>query len=73
MLQNPSDDSVFLNSWDLSEDGHGEDQETGEKLFEIVQECIQILQEIYHTKLYAVVSDNAANMLKMPQICLLKI
>lgn len=42
--------------------------ETGERLSEIVTSCIMQSDEIYKTKIYAVISDNAANMVKMCQI-----
>ncbi|XP_029165619.1 uncharacterized protein LOC114936546, partial [Nylanderia fulva] len=60
MLHNAKGSTAFLNAWDMTEES-----ETGDKLTEIVNESIQIAKDLYETTVYAVVSDNAANMLKM--------
>lgn len=39
--------------------------ETGDKLSEIVNDSTDIAKQLYNTNIYAVVSDNAANMVKM--------
>lgn len=52
--------AVFLDNWELSLE-----KETGEKLAEIIQITTELALEKYDTKIYAVISDNAANMMKM--------
>lgn len=60
MLHNAKGSQAFLNAWDVT----GE-SETGEKLAEIVNESVTMAKDLYKTDVYAVVSDNAAAMLKM--------
>ncbi|CAH0550875.1 unnamed protein product [Brassicogethes aeneus] len=60
MLHNAGGSQAFLNAWDLTGDS-----ETGDKLSEIVNESIQMAKDLYNTRVYAVVSDNASAMLKM--------
>lgn len=51
---------VFLGSWDFSDKS-----ETGEELTKTVNICVQLALEQYAIKIYVVVTDNAANMMKM--------
>lgn len=60
MLHNAKGSQAFLNAWDLT----GE-SETSDKLTEIVNESIILAKELYKTEVYAVISDNAASMVKM--------
>lgn len=60
MLHNSTGEQIFLNAWNLS----GE-SETGDRLSAIVDESIDQAKKTYNTTVYAVVSDNAASMLKM--------
>lgn len=55
--------SVFLDAWDISKE-----KETGEKLLEIVNQLKTLAKQLYDTNIYAVCSDNAANMKKMGMI-----
>lgn len=57
MLSTANDEKIFLESFDISEN-----RETSEKLVEIVKECADLSKEKYDTEIYAVVTDNAANM-----------
>lgn len=60
MLHNPSDGSAFLNSWDFSEIS-----ENTQELVKVVDEAKVMALNMYNTRIYAVVSDNAANMVSM--------
>lgn len=60
MLHNAKGSTAFVNAWDVTED-----YETSDKLIEIVNESIQIAKTLYESTVYAVVSDNAAAMIKM--------
>lgn len=60
MLHNATGKQAFLNAWDLTLES-----ETGDKLSEIVNDSIKLARELYNTKVYAVVSDNASAMVKM--------
>ncbi|XP_036327213.1 uncharacterized protein LOC118739819 [Rhagoletis pomonella] len=60
MLHNINGIQLFLEAFDVS----GE-QETADKLSEVVEVSITKAKELYDTNFFAVVSDNAANMLKM--------
>lgn len=60
MLHNAKGSQAFVNAWDLTLES-----ETGNRLSEIVIESIEIAKNMYNTDVYAVVSDNAAAMLKM--------
>lgn len=53
----------FLNAWDLTLES-----ETGEKLSEIILESIKMAKDLFNTKIYAVVSDNASPMIKMGEL-----
>lgn len=57
MLTTANDEKIFLESFDISES-----RETSEKLVEIVKECADLAKEKYDTEIYAIVTDNAANM-----------
>ncbi|XP_063228905.1 uncharacterized protein LOC134534375 [Bacillus rossius redtenbacheri] len=63
MIHNAAGDIGFLDAWDLS----GE-SETGSALKDIVSQAIVSARDLYNTELYAVCSDNAANMMKMGKI-----
>lgn len=63
MIHNAAGDVGFLNAWDLS----GE-KETGDALKDIVSKAIVDAKDMYNSQLYAVCSDNAANMMKMGKI-----
>lgn len=60
MVHNAKGGHAFVGAWDLTQES-----ETGDKLAEIVEESIEIAKQMYNTTIYAVVSDNAAAMLKM--------
>lgn len=60
MIHNAKGGQAFVDAWDLT----GE-SETGDKLAEIVNKSAEIAMRMYNTTIYAVVSDNAAAMLKM--------
>lgn len=53
----------FLDSYDITGNS-----ETGEELYNICQNSITLAKERYDTDVYAIVSDNAANMLKMGRL-----
>lgn len=57
MLTTANDEKIFLESFDISES-----RETSEKLVEIVKECADLAKKKYDTEIYAVGTDNAANM-----------
>lgn len=63
MIHNAEGQVGFLNAWDIT----GE-KETGEALKDIVSEAVISARDIYNSKLYAVCSDNAANMIKMGKV-----
>lgn len=63
MIHNNYGHVAFLESFDFSEQS-----ETGEELSKIVLKSTELAKEKYSTKIYAVVSDNASNMLKMGRI-----
>lgn len=63
MLHNATGGVGFLDAWDIS----GE-SETGDKLSELVAMAITRARDVHNTELYAVVSDNAANMVKMGRL-----
>lgn len=63
MLQVVGGPSTFLASTDLSDS-----QETGEALAEILDQSVDLAKEKYGCEIYAVVSDNAANMIKMGRL-----
>lgn len=60
MLHNSSGERHFLDAWDISEEA-----ETGGKLTEIVDKSYQLARDRYGAIVYAVVSDNASNMIRM--------
>lgn len=63
LLHSATGKAVFLDNWDLSEE-----KETGEKLTEIIEFAKTQAEQMYQTKIFAVVSDNAANMMKMGRL-----
>lgn len=63
MLHTANGEAMFLESWNLS----GE-CETGEKLAEIVTFSKELAKSNFKTDVFAVVTDNAANMMKMGRI-----
>lgn len=62
MIYFANERKAFVEAWDLTNTS-----ETGQKLARIGKESITISKEKYEVNLYAVVSDNATNMLKMGQ------
>lgn len=63
LLHSATGKAVFLDNWDLSEE-----KETGEKLAEIIEFAKIQAEQMYQTKIFAVISDNAANMMKMGRL-----
>lgn len=63
MLQTADGNSCFLESYDFSESS-----ETGEALAEVCKKSVELAKQRYGTTVYAVVSDNAANMIKMGRL-----
>ncbi|KAJ3642007.1 hypothetical protein Zmor_028472 [Zophobas morio] len=64
ILKSPKEDRyVFLDSYDITGNS-----ETGEELNEICNRSINLAIEKYKTEVFAVVSDNASNMLKMGRL-----
>lgn len=63
MLQSVHGESIFLESYDFSAV-----KETGEALVEVCLNSIEAAKQAYDCDIYAVVSDNAANMLKMGRL-----
>lgn len=63
MLQKAGGQSTFLESYDFSDL-----RETGEMLAEICESSIEIARNRYGSRVYAVVSDNASNMMKMGRL-----
>lgn len=63
MLQTANGKSCFLESFDFSGSS-----ETGEALAEVCEQSLSLAKDKYNTEIYAVVSDNAANMLKMGRL-----
>lgn len=63
MLQTTDGKCCFLESFDFSEA-----RETGEALAEVCEKSIELAESRYKTKVYAVVSDNAANMMRMGRL-----
>lgn len=60
ILHNAKGPAAFLNAWDVTSES-----ETSDKLTDLVNKSIQIAMDLYGTTIYAVVSDNAASMIKM--------
>lgn len=63
LLHSATGESVFLESFDLTGI-----KETGEELADIIEKCLILALDKYQTRIYAVVSDNAANMMKMGRL-----
>lgn len=63
MLATAEDEKFFLESYDFSSV-----RETGLNLFEAVDNSVVLAKERYGIDVYAVVSDNAANMVNMGKI-----
>lgn len=55
--------SLFLHLWDFSEL-----RETGDELALVIDEAIVMAKEKYNINIYAVVSDNASNMMRMGRL-----
>lgn len=60
MLHTVGGKRAFINAWDITIEA-----ETDEKIAEILSESIRIAKEQYNVEFYAVVSDNASNMVKI--------
>lgn len=56
-------ETLYLESFDFTGIS-----ETGTELGKIVEVCVNFAKEKYNTEIYAVVSDNAANMMKMGRL-----
>ncbi|XP_050306045.1 uncharacterized protein LOC126743119 [Anthonomus grandis grandis] len=63
MLQTLNGESVFLESYDFSTA-----KETGEALAEVCNNALETAKSAYNCEIYAVVSDNASNMVKMGRL-----
>jgi len=63
LLHSATGEAVFLESFDLTGI-----RETGEELADIIEQCLKLALEKYQTHIYAVVTDNAANMMKMGRL-----
>lgn len=60
MIHNSNGDRQFIEARDISEDA-----ETGDKLSEILDQSVQISKKSHVATVFALVSDNASNMIKM--------
>lgn len=63
ILDNANGDRIFLNSWDFTEI-----PETGLALSNVVKEAVQEAKLKYKADIFALVSDNASNMLLMGKL-----
>lgn len=63
MLHTADGKCTFLDSYDFSDE-----KETGQALAEVCEKSILLAKEGYDTNIYAVISNNAANMLKMGRL-----
>ncbi|KAL4084400.1 hypothetical protein QTP88_028223 [Uroleucon formosanum] len=63
MLHSSSGEAMFLESFDMTGV-----RETSTELCKIVESCIDLAKEKNNTDIYAVITDNAANMVKMGRL-----
>jgi len=63
LLHSSNGEALFLESFDLTGT-----KETALELCYIVEKCISLALEKHNTNIYAVISDNAANMIKMGKL-----
>eukprot|EP00102_Acyrthosiphon_pisum_P013165 XP_008182630.2 PREDICTED: uncharacterized protein LOC100570070 isoform X2 [Acyrthosiphon pisum] len=63
MLHAATGETLFLESFDFTGIS-----ETGTELAKIVEVCVTLAKEKYNTEIYAVITDNAANMMKMGRL-----
>lgn len=63
MLHSSSGEAMFLESFDMTGV-----RETSTELCKIVESCIDLAKEKHNTDIYAVITDNAANMVKMGRL-----